>query len=137
MAALSGMAVCLIERIAHSAVLHSANERFTSNRLDFRQGQPMAGLKLDDVLTDLEFTTDRGICRLINEAKNAEFLLGFDRGLRELVVYTPPGRGDVISLEPYTQTTDAINLQARGVAGGCESWGTAQDAFVITMETRG
>ena len=97
----------------------------------------MAGLKLDAVLTDLEFTTDRGICRLINEAKNAEFLLGFDRGFRELVVYTPPGRGDVISLEPYTQTTDAINLQARGVAGGCESWDTAQDAFVITMETRG
>ena len=118
LAVLSVMAVCLIERIAHSAVLQSANERFTSNRLDFRKGQSMAGLKLDDVLTDLEFTTDRGICRLINEAKNAEFLLGFDRGFRELVVYTPPGRGDVISLEPYTQTTDAINLQARGVAAG-------------------
>lgn len=78
----------------------------------------MAGLKLDDVLTDLEFTADRGVCRLIDEAKNAEFLLGFDRGFRVLVLDTPPGRGDVISLEPYTQTTDAINLQARGVAAG-------------------
>jgi aldose 1-epimerase len=95
-------------------------------------------LKLDDVLTDLEFTTDRGICRLIDEAKNAEFLLGFDRGFRELVVYTPPCQGDVISLEPYTQTTVAINLQARGVAAGLQILGHgAQDAFVITMETRG
>jgi aldose 1-epimerase len=112
--------------------------RLVDDRLDFRKGQSMAGLKLDDVLTDLEFTTDRGICRLIDEAKNAEFLLGFDRGFRELVVYTPPGRGDVISLEPYTQTTDAINLQARGVAAGLRILGHgAQDAFVITMETRG
>jgi aldose 1-epimerase len=81
---------------------------------------------------------DRGICRLINEAKNAEFLLDFDRGFRELVVYTLPDRGDVISHEPYTQTTDAINLQARGVAAGLRILGHgAQDAFVITMETRG
>ena len=112
--------------------------RLVDDRLDFRKGRSMAGLKLDDVLTDLEFTTDRGICRLINEAKNTEFLLGLDRGFRELVVYTPPGRGDVISLEPYTQTTDAINLQARGVAAGLRILGHgAQDAFVITMETRG
>ena len=112
--------------------------RPVDDRLDFRKGQSMARLKLDDVLTDLEFTTDRGICRLIDEAKNADFLLSFDRGFRELVVYTPPGRGDVISLEPYTQTTDAINLQARGVAAGLRILGHgAQDAFVITMETRG
>ena len=112
--------------------------RLVDDRLDFRKGQSMARLKLDDVLTDLEFTTDRGICRLIDEAKNADFLLSFDRGFRELVVYTPPGRGDVISLEPYTQTTDAINLQARGVAAGLRILGHgAQDAFVITMETRG
>ena len=74
--------------------------RLVDDRLDFRKGQSMAGLKLDDVLTDLEFTADRGVCRLIDEAKNAEFLFGFDRGFRELVLYTPPGRGDVISLEP-------------------------------------
>ena len=93
LAVLSVMAVCLIERIAHSAVLQSANERFTSKSPRFPQG-PIHGRaeKLDDVLTDLEFTTDRGVRTVINEAKNAEFLLyGFDRGFRELVVYTPPG----------------------------------------------
>ena len=112
--------------------------RPVDGRLDFRKGQSMVGLKLDDVLTELEFTNDRGICRLIDEQKNAEFLLGFDRVIRELVVYTPPGRADVISLEPYTQTTDAINLQARGVAAGLRILGHgAQDTFVITMESGG
>ncbi len=98
----------------------------------------MVGLKLDDVLTDLEFTGDRGLCRLIDDAKDAEMVLGFDRTFRELVVYTPPGRADVISLEPYTQTTDAINLQAHGVAAGLRTLGhNAQDTFVITVETHG
>ena len=61
-------------------------------RLDFRSGQPIRGLKLDDVLTGLEFEGARGVCRLVDEEKNAEFRLGFDRAFRELVVYTPPGR---------------------------------------------
>ena len=78
----------------------------------------MTGLKLDDVLTGLDYQGDRAVCRLVDLDKNAEFQLGFDRGFRELVVYTPPGRPDVISLEPYTQTTDAINLQGRGVDAG-------------------
>jgi aldose 1-epimerase len=112
--------------------------REVNDRLDFRTGQSMSGLKLDDVLTDLQFTSDRVICRLVDLDKNAEFLLGFDRAFRELVIYTPPGRDDVIALEPYTQTTDAINLQARGVAAGLRLLGHGgQDTLVITMETRG
>jgi aldose 1-epimerase len=125
-------------KTASRELLPTGEIRPVDGRLDFRKGQSMVGLKLDDVLTDLEFTTDRGICRLIDEQKNAEFLLGFDRAVRELVVYTPPGRADVISLEPYSQTTDAINLQARGVAAGLRILGHgAQDTFVLTMETRG
>ena len=112
--------------------------RPVDDRLDFRKGQSMVGLKLDDVLTDLEFRGERAFCRLIDEQKNAEFLLGFDGDFRELVVYTPPGRADVIALEPYTQTTDAINLQAQGVAAGLRILGhDAQDTFTITMESRG
>ena len=107
-------------------------------RLDFRKGQPMTGLKLDDVLTGLDFEGDHGLCRLVDLDKQAEFRLGFDRSFRELVVYTPPGRGDVISLEPYTQTTDAINLQARGVDAGLRVLGHGgQHSMVLTMETLG
>jgi aldose 1-epimerase len=107
-------------------------------RLDFRRGQSMVGLRLDDVLTDLEFAKDRAVCRLVDEEKNAELHLGFDRAIHHLVVYTPPGKPDVISLEPYTQVTDAINLQARGVAAGLRTLGHgAQDTFTITIETQG
>jgi aldose 1-epimerase len=107
-------------------------------RLDFRAGQPLGGLKLDDVLTDLSFAGDRGVCRLVDLDKNAEFQLGFDRSFRELVVYTPPNRPGVISLEPYTQTTDAINLRARGVAGGLRILGHGgRDTLGLTMETLG
>lgn len=116
--------------------LPTGEARPVDPRLDFRNGQPRSGLKLDDVLTDLEYKDDRCTCRLVDLERKTEFQLGFDRGFRELVMYTPPNRPDVISLEPYTQTTDAINLQARGIAAGLrvlEHGG--QDTLVITMQT--
>jgi aldose 1-epimerase len=107
-------------------------------RLDFRKGQPRTGLKLDDVLTGLSFEAERARCRLVDLEKKAEFHLSFDRGFRELVVYTPPGRPDVISMEPYTQTTDAINLQTRGVDAGLRVLKHGgHDTFAIVMETSG
>ncbi|MFO0887804.1 MAG: aldose 1-epimerase [Isosphaeraceae bacterium] len=107
-------------------------------RLDFRQGQPMSGLRLDDVLTGLEFADGRGTCRLVDLARKAEFRLSFDRNFRELVVYTPPTRPGVISLEPYTQTTDAINLSGKGVDAGLRVLGHgAHEALTLAMETLG
>jgi aldose 1-epimerase len=106
-------------------------------RLDFREGRPIQGLKLDDVLTGLDFQGDEGVCRLIDLEKGGEFQLGFDRSFRELVVYTPPGKPDVISIEPYTQTTDAINLQAGGVDAGLRVLGHGRsDVLELTMQTR-
>jgi aldose 1-epimerase len=62
----------------------------------------------------------------------------FDRAIRELVVYTPPNRPDVLAVEPYTQATDAINLQSRGVDAGLRVLKHGQqDTFVIAMETVG
>jgi aldose 1-epimerase len=107
-------------------------------RLDFRKGQPLPGLKLDDVLTDLDYEGDHGVCRLVDKSLKAEFRLTFDRSFRELVMYTPPGAPGVISLEPYTQTTDAINLQARGVDAGLRVLHHGEHAaFSLAMETSG
>jgi aldose 1-epimerase len=112
--------------------------RPVDDRLDFRQGRPMTNLKLDDVLTSIAFENDRAICRLQDLEKQAEFQLGFDRGFRELVVYTPPSRPDVIALEPYTQATDAVNLQARGISAGLRVLKhDERDTFTITMATEG
>jgi aldose 1-epimerase len=118
--------------------LPTGETRPVDARLDFRAGQPIKGLKLDDVLTGLEFTGDHAACRLVDLDKNAEFRLGVDRMIRELVLYTPPNSPDVISLEPYTQTTDAINLQGKGIDAGLRVLGHgASETFVITMETVG
>jgi aldose 1-epimerase len=107
-------------------------------RLDFRKGQPIKGLKLDDVLTDLAYEGKRGLVRLVDVDKKAEFRLTFDTGFRELVVYTPPGKPDVLAVEPYTQTTDAINLEFQGVAAGLRILRHGhQDTLTITMESVG
>ncbi len=108
-------------------------------RLDFRKGQSMAGQKLDDILTGLAFEGDRCVCRLRDEALGAEFRLGFDRNFRELVVFSPPfGEGTLTAVEPYTQTTDAINLQPRGVDAGLRVLGHGESStMAIDMETVG
>lgn len=98
--------------------LPTGDVRGVDARLDFRTGQPLKGLKLDDVLTGLAFQGERGMARLIDRDKNAELQLEFDHAIRELVVYTPPNAPDVLAVEPYTQTTDAINLQSRGIDAG-------------------
>jgi len=107
-------------------------------RLDFRRGQPMEGLKLDDVLTGLAFEGDRCVCRLRDEDLNAEFRLSFDRMFRDLVVFTPPQDPALIAVEPYTQTTDAINLQARGIDAGLRVLKHGQsETLRLAMETAG
>lgn len=117
--------------------LPTGEVRPVDERLDFREGKPIAGLKLDDVLTDLRHDEPGGvgICRLIDLEKKAEFQLVFDGSFRELVVYTPPGKPDVIAIEPYTQTTDAINLQARGVDAGLRVLGHGEQ-HVMKLEMR-
>ena len=116
----------------------TGEKRPVDARLDFRKGRPMKGLKLDDVLAGLSYEGDKGVARLVDESLKAEFRLGFDRNVRELVVYTPPGDGGVISLEPYTQTTDAVNLASRNVNGGLRVLKhSGTDTFTITMETAG
>jgi aldose 1-epimerase len=42
-----------------------------------------------------------------------------DESFREMVLFTPPHR-QAIAIEPYTCTTDAINLQAQGIDAGLQ-----------------
>ncbi|WP_435017159.1 aldose 1-epimerase [Tundrisphaera sp. TA3] len=107
-----------------------------SSRLDFRRGKSRAGLVLDDVLTGLTYQGDFGVARLIDNSLRSEFRLTFDRGFRELVAFTPPQDQTLLAIEPYTQTTDAINLQARGLDAGLRVLGHGKsDTFRIGMET--
>ncbi|HEV3163513.1 MAG TPA: aldose 1-epimerase [Isosphaeraceae bacterium] len=117
--------------------LPTGEHKPVDERLDFRHGQSLKGLKLDDVLTGLRFGDDRCACRL-SDFPGGNIGLSFDRGFRELVVYTPPDAPGLISLEPYTQTTDAINLQARGVDAGLRVLKHGEHAELsIVIETTG
>lgn len=118
-------------------LLPTGERRDVDAKFDFRKGQPRKGLSLDDVFTGIDYQGDRATCRLVDLDLKAEFRLGFDRNFRELVVYTPRAN-DVISLEPYTQTTDAINLDAKGIDAGLRRLGHGgMDTMTITMETAG
>jgi aldose 1-epimerase len=87
-------------------------------KFDLRQWHALNGNEYDDVFTDLVRRPDgwseagirypeRGL-QLIVEA-GPEF--------REWVIFSPLGR-PVVCLEPYTGTTNAVNLQAQGVDAG-------------------
>ncbi len=115
--------------------LPTGEVRPVDDRLDFRTGKPRKGLKLDDVLTGLIFDGDHATCRLIDQALGPEFRIGFDRNFRELVAFTPRDEG-VIAIEPYTQTTDAINLEPRGIDAGLRRLEHNQrQTLTIVMET--
>jgi aldose 1-epimerase len=90
---------------------------------DLNRPRPCRSLQLDDILTGLSDTTlmpPEGLCRrglLTEESGESVVRLLTSPEFRELVAFTPP-HGKAIALEPYTCTTDAINLQQRGISAG-------------------
>jgi aldose 1-epimerase len=87
---------------------------------DLRTPRRVADLALDDVLTDLASDESATLClrgTVEDPAARATLRLFTSPAFRELVAFTPPHR-QAVCLEPYTCTTDAINLQQRGVEAG-------------------
>lgn len=103
--------------------------------LDLRKARPLSELKLDHVYTRLQFDGDWCVCELQDEDVPARVRVKFDRTFREVVVYTPPSRGS-ICIEPYTCTTNAINLHAQGIDAGLRILepGESADAGTIIFE---
>ncbi|MEZ6130766.1 MAG: aldose 1-epimerase [Planctomycetaceae bacterium] len=80
-------------------------------------GPRFGDLKLDDVYTGV--VSDGGVveCRLIDDAAGIQVTQRCDDSFREIVAFTPPW-ASAVCLEPYTCTTDAINLQQQGIDAG-------------------
>ena len=99
------------------------------SNLDLTRGRQLDQLKLDDVLTGLEPSTSgpHGLLRGKVRKPDGELRVWTGPDFRELVVFTPQNRL-AVCLEPYTCTTDAINLQQQGIDAGLkvlqpgESW---------------
>ncbi len=86
---------------------------------DLREGARFTDLQMDDVLTGLPTDAEVVESRIYDELAGLELVQRADAAFRELVVFTPPNRPS-ICLEPYTCTTDAINLAGRDVDGGLQ-----------------
>jgi aldose 1-epimerase len=88
---------------------------------DLRRPRPVPELDLDDVYTSLGCPHGEGsLCRrarLADRAAGRALTILTSPAFRELVAFTPPHR-QAVCLEPYTCTTDTLNLQPRGVDAG-------------------
>jgi aldose 1-epimerase len=87
---------------------------------DLRMPRLLRELVLDDVLTDLPAEPEMdGLCPRgsLWSAEGIWLEVRASPAFRELVAFTPPHR-KAVCLEPYTCTTDAINLQQHGVDAG-------------------
>jgi aldose 1-epimerase len=78
--------------------------------------RPASELQLDDLLTDLpgDRVNSEG---LMFRGQVGHVALWTSPAFRELVAFTPPHR-HAVCLEPYTCTTNAANLQPRGIDAG-------------------
>ncbi len=85
---------------------------------DLRQFPPLADHFFDDVFTSVQHTSDGGSEGGLRDPDTGlEMFVAADDKFREWVLYAPLN-SPVIALEPYTCTTDAVNLQARGIDAG-------------------
>jgi aldose 1-epimerase len=90
---------------------------------DLRHGKNISSLQLDDVMTGLyPFAFDAQdhlnmVAVLQHPSGDRLMTLWTAQDFREMVLFTPPHR-EAICLEPYTCTTDAVNLSLRGVDAG-------------------
>jgi aldose 1-epimerase len=110
---------------------------------DLRRPRRFGDLTLDDVLrVDQAAPPAAGLLHLgsLHQSGTGKEILRLESSpaFRELVVFTPPHR-QAVCLEPYTCTTDAINLEQRGLDAGLrtlqlgERW---QGEVVVTFLPR-
>ena len=85
-------------------------------------------LKLDNAFTGMQLTADGHIETILADPDSGHKVIQrFSADFQELIAFTPPWTS-AVCLEPYTCTTDAINLQQQGIDAGLrilqpgESW---------------
>jgi aldose 1-epimerase len=97
--------------------------------------QPLQGVRLDDVLTDLERGADgRAVFRV--QGKREKISVGFGRNYPVGVVFTPPDK-EAVCLEPMAAITNALNLAQKGIYKALESippGGEWKESFRIIPE---
>lgn len=85
--------------------------------LDFRACRRMGDAELDHVFTGLSRAKGLATCRLLDPVAQAELGVRFGPEFPVVVVYAPASR-PTVCFEPYTCTTNAINLAAQTANSG-------------------
>ena len=93
----------------------------TGTQMSFNwQRQRFAQVQMDHLLTDVPISrADARECGALESLEGRRLVVEAGRDFREVVVFTPPHR-QALCFEPYTCTTDAINLHQRGVDAGLQ-----------------
>ncbi|MCA9047126.1 MAG: aldose 1-epimerase [Planctomycetaceae bacterium] len=86
---------------------------------DLRSSPAFSGLKVDDVYTGTEPVDGVVECRICDDGSGLRIVQRCNDAFREIVAFTPPWTS-AVCLEPYTCTTDAVNLQQRGIDAGLQ-----------------
>jgi aldose 1-epimerase len=95
-------------------------------KFDLRKPTRLGGLLLDDVLTDLRMEEGWTTCTIYDPVADITVLNLSDETFKHVCIFSL-GRGPV-AIEPYTCTTDAVNLESRGIEANLialepgESW---------------
>ncbi|HZT44167.1 MAG TPA: hypothetical protein VFA07_18525 [Chthonomonadaceae bacterium] len=96
------------------------------DELDLRDFRPLDGLFFDTVFTRIRKGPDEWSEGGLQDPRTGlEMFQAADSQFREWVLYAPKDR-PVIALEPYTCTTDAVNLQPKGIDAGLIVLGAGQ-----------
>ena len=93
---------------------------------ELRDGAYVSMVKLDDVYTGVRCDGPQFECLVLDERAGLQVSQTCPPIFREIVAFTPPGRA-AVCIEPYTCTTDAINLTARGIESGWRTLGPGSE----------
>jgi aldose 1-epimerase len=109
-----------------------------SGQFDLRAGQDLDDRAYDDVFRVA--SNDDKVALEIQDPANRRAVIvstSAKQGFRDFVLYAPRQRS-IVALEPYTCTTDALNLQSRGIDTGLRELppgATWSGSVVIVAET--
>ena len=95
----------------------TGNIRPVEDGFDARVWHALEDRFVDDVFTGLALQDGWFVAELRDPSSGQQITVRSDGAFREHVVFAPP-YADVVCLEPYTCTTDAFNLAARGLDAG-------------------
>ena len=96
-------------------------------KFDLRDWHALDGNEYDDVLTDVDGGTDGWTEAGIRYTdRGLQIIVEASPEFRHWVIFAPLGR-PVVCLEPYTGTTNAVNLTNEGVEAGLVVLGSGEE----------